>query len=220
MAAGSKTVLFGQSPLTSPVRGSLFIVSAPSGGGKTSLVKKLLESEPDVALSVSHTTRPPRPGEVDGQHYHFVTLPEFEEMLAADGFLENATIYDHRYGTSREGIEEELDRGRDVLLEIDWQGAQQVRKLMPGVVGIFITPPSLDILKARLMNRGQDAADVIARRLAAAEEEIGHAGEYDYVIINEDFNRAALDLRSIIRAERLRPSRQLAGRGKLINRIK
>jgi len=187
--------------------GTLFIVSAPSGGGKTSLVKKLLDYEPNVVLSVSHTTRPPRTGEIDGTHYHFVALPEFERLEAGGGFLESATIYGHRYGTSRERIERELARGHEVLLEIDWQGAQQVRKLMPEAVGIFISPPSLDILMARLMNRGQDTAEVIMRRMAAAEEEIGHAGEYDYVIINEDFNRAALDLRSIIRAERLRVRR-------------
>lgn len=196
-----------------------FIVSAPSGGGKTSLLKKVLESEPDVALSISHTTRPPRPGEVDGRHYYFVPLSDFEKMLAAGEFLESASIYGHRYGTWRKGIEQELEEGRDVVLEIDWQGAQQVRPLMQDVVSIFIRPPSLDVLKARLMNRGQDTADVIARRLAKAEEEISHAGEYDYVIINEDFNRAALDLRSIIRAERLKVSRQLA-HGVLINRIK
>jgi guanylate kinase len=199
--------------------GTLFIVSAPSGGGKTSLVKQLLESEPGVALSISHTTRPPRPGEVDGQHYHFVPAPVFARMLAADEFLETASIYGHNYGTWRKGIDQKLKEGRDVLLEIDWQGAQQVGHLMPDVVSIFIRPPSLAVLKARLMNRGQDAADVIAHRLAKAEEEVSHASEYDYVIINEDFNRAALDLRSIVRAERLKVSRQLA-HGALINRIK
>jgi len=190
--------------------GTLFIVSAPSGGGKTSLVRAVLEVEPGVALSISHTTRPPRPGEVDGKHYYFVPLAQFERMLQAGEFLEHAEIYGHRYGTWRTGVEQELDTGRDVLLEIDWQGAQQVRKLMPDVVSIFIRPPSLEVLQARLMNRGQDSADVISRRLAAAEAEIGHAGEYNYVIINEDFNRAALDLRSIIRAERLKLPRQPA----------
>ena len=190
--------------------GSLLIVSAPSGGGKTSLVKAVLDVEPEVALSISHTTRPPRPGEVDGQHYYFVPLPQFERMLAAGEFLEHAAIYGHRYGTWRTGVEQELAAGRDVLLEIDWQGAQQVRRLRPDVVSIFIRPPSLEVLKARLMNRAQDSADVIVRRLAAAEEEISHAGEYNYVIINEDFNWAALDLRSIIRAERLKAPRQLA----------
>jgi len=190
--------------------GILFIVSAPSGGGKTSLVKALLENEPEVALSISHTTRAPRPGEVDGRHYHFVAPEAFERLHAAGEFLESATIYGNRYGTWRKGVEQVLGAGRDVLLEIDWQGAQQVRRQMPGVVGIFIVPPSLEALRARLVNRGQDSPEVIARRMALAENEIGHAGEYDYVIINEDFNRAALDLRSIIRAERLRTGRQLA----------
>jgi guanylate kinase len=189
------------------MRGTLFIVSAPSGTGKTSLVKTLLEAEPEVKLSISHTTRTPRPGEIDGTHYHFVSSAEFERIKAAGGFLESALVHGHRYGTSRGGIEEELARGRDVVLEIDWQGAQQVRRLMPSAVGIFIRPPSLDVLRTRLTTRGQDAHDVIERRLAAAEDEMSHAGEYDYVIINEDFNRAALDLRSIIRAERLKLSR-------------
>jgi guanylate kinase len=200
--------------------GILFIVSAPSGTGKTSLVKSVLDCEPEVSLSVSTTTRAPRAGEVEGRHYYFVSVPEFERMEQAGDFLESATIYGHRYGTSQEGIEQELERGRDVLLEIDWQGAQQVRKLMQGVIGIFIMPPSLDVLKARLMNRAQDSPDVIARRLAAAAEEMDHMVEYDYVIINEDFNRAALDLRSIIRAERLKLARHLARPGSLINRPK
>jgi guanylate kinase len=199
--------------------GILFIVSAPSGAGKTSLVKTLLDAEPDVVLSISHTTRLARPGEIDGRHYHFVARARFERMQEAGAFLETAEIYGNRYGTSREGIEQELERGRDVLLEIDWQGAQQVRRLIPAV-SIFILPPSLDVLKARLMNRAQDSADVIARRLAAAEEEIAHAVDYDYAIINEDFNRAALDLRSIVRAERLTLSRQLLRHGDLIKRMK
>jgi guanylate kinase len=199
--------------------GILFIVSAPSGAGKTSLVKAALDAEPEVVLSISHTTRLPRDGEVDGRHYHFVARARFERMQEAGAFLESAEIYGHRYGTSREGIEQELERGHDVLLEIDWQGAQQVRRLMP-TVGIFILPPSLDVLRARLLNRAQDSADVIARRLAVADEEMAHASEYDYVIINEDFNRAALDLRSIIRAERLRLSRQLARHGDQIKRTK
>ena len=199
--------------------GILFIVSAPSGTGKTSLVKAVLDAEPEVVLSISHTTRLARTGEVDGRHYHFVPRARFERMQAAGSFLETAEIYGNRYGTSREGIEQELGRGRDVLLEIDWQGAQQVRRLMPAV-GIFILPPSLDVLKARLMNRAQDSADVIARRLAVAEEEIAHTVEYDYVIINEDFNRAALDLRSVIRAERLTLTRQVARHGDLIKHMK
>jgi guanylate kinase len=197
--------------------GTLFIVSSPSGGGKTTLVKALLEAEPELRLSVSHTTRAPRPGEINGREYHFVTPREFQRMLEAAEFLESAEIYGNRYGTSQKWIERELADGRDVLLEIDWQGAQQVRRLMRQAVSIFILPPSPEVLAARLKGRGQDSPEVVQRRLAAARDEISHVSEYDYVIINEDFNRAALDLRSIFRAERLKLARQLARRINLIN---
>jgi len=200
--------------------GMLFIISSPSGGGKTSLVKALLEAEPGMRLSVSYTTRPPRPGEVHGRAYHFVTLPEFERLLETGEFLENAVIYGNRYGTSRKWIEREQAGGHDVLLEIDWQGAQQVRRLMRQVVSIFILPPSPEVLESRLKGRGQDSAEVVRKRLAAARDEISHASEYDYVIINDEFNRAALDLRSIIRAERLKIARQFARHSNLINRFK
>lgn len=200
--------------------GTLFIVSAPSGGGKTSLVKALLEAEHDVRLSVSYTTRPARPGEVDGRAYHFVAPAEFERMREAGEFLEHAVIYGNRYGTSRKWITEQLKHGSNILLEIDWQGAQQVRKLMPGTVSVFILPPSLEVLEQRLKGRSQDSPEVIARRLAVAREEIGHFVEFDYVIINDDFTRAAQDLVCIIRAERLTLSRQLARHADLINRLK
>jgi guanylate kinase len=202
------------------VSGALFIVSSPSGGGKTSLVKALLEAEPEVRLSVSYTTRPPRPGEANGRDYNFVAPAEFKRMLEAGEFLESAVIYGNHYGTSQKWVEAEFARGRDVLLEIDWQGAQQVRKLMRQVVSIFVLPPSLDILAARLKGRAQDTPDAVARRLAAAREEIAHVAEYDYAIINEDFDRAALDLRSIVRSERLKLARQLSRHGDLINRMK
>jgi guanylate kinase len=200
--------------------GLLFIVSSPSGGGKTSLVRALLEAEPEVRLSVSYTTRGARPGEVDGRDYHFVTPAVFERMLEAGEFLESAEIYGNRYGTSEKWIERERAEGRDVLLEIDWQGAQQVRRLMRQVVSIFILPPSPEVLESRLRGRGQDSEEVVARRLAAARHEISHVSEYDYVIINDDFNRAAQDLRSIIRAERLKLARQLARNLNLVNRYK
>ena len=200
--------------------GALFIISAPSGGGKTSLVKALLAAEPDVRLSVSHTTRAARPGETPGLDYHFVAPPEFERMLEAGEFLESAVIYGNHYGTSQKWIEGALAQGADVLLEIDWQGAQQVRRLMRQVVSVFVLPPSLAVLKSRLTGRAQDKGDVVARRMAAARDEISHVSEYNYVIINEEFNRAALDLRSIIRAERLRLSRQLSHHGDLINQMK
>jgi len=200
--------------------GTLFIVSSPSGGGKTSLVKALLEAEPEVRLSVSCTTRPPRAGEVEGRDYNFVAPLEFDRMLQAGEFLESAIIYGNHYGTSQKWVEAEFARGRDVLLEIDWQGAQQVRKLVRQVVSIFILPPSLETLEARLKGRAQDTPETVARRLAAAREEIAHVAEYDYVMINEDFNRAALDLRSIVRAERLKLARQISRHGDLINRMK
>jgi len=200
--------------------GTLYIVSSPSGGGKTSLVKALLDAEPEVKLSVSYTTRQARAGEVNGRDYHFVALPEFQRMLEAGEFLESAVIYGNRYGTSQKWIDRERAEGRDVLLEIDWQGAQQVRRLMKQVVSIFILPPSLEVLESRLRGRAQDNAESVARRLAAARDEISHVGEYDYVIINEDFNRAALDLRSIIRAERLKLTRQLDRHSNVINRMK
>ena len=199
--------------------GALFIVSSPSGGGKTTLIKALLEAEPDLRLSVSYTTRAARPGEVNGRDYHFVALREFERMLEAGDFLESAVIYGNRYGTSQKWIERQLQDGRDVLLEIDWQGAQQVRRLMRAAVSIFILPPSLAALESRLQGRGLDSAEEVARRLAAARDEMSHVSEYDYVIINEEFNRAALDLRSIIRAERLKLARQLARNAGLINRF-
>ncbi len=199
--------------------GILFIVSAPSGAGKTSLVRALLTAEAEVRLSISYTTRPPRPGEVDGRDYHFVSPEVFERMLEAGEFLESATVHGNLYGTSYKWIERELAHGHDVLLEIDWQGAQQVRKLMRGVVSIFVLPPSFEALQTRLVGRGQDSAEVIAQRLDAAREEMSHGAEFEYAIINDDFDRAARDLTSIIRAERLKFPRQVAVHGNLFNRI-
>jgi guanylate kinase len=200
--------------------GILFVVSAPSGAGKTSLVRALLAAEPGLRLSVSYTTRQPRPGEVDGRDYHFVSPGTFERMLEGGEFLESATVHGHRYGTSQKWITDELAQDHDVLLEIDWQGAQQVRRLMRGVVSIFILPPSFEALRTRLVGRGQDSEEVIAQRLAAAREEMSHGAEFEYAIINDDFDRAARDLTSIIRAERLKFPRQLARHGHLFNRIR
>jgi guanylate kinase len=197
--------------------GVLFIVSAPSGGGKTSLVRTVLETEPEIRLSVSHTTRAPRPGEVNGRHYHFVSAREFARILEAGEFLESAVVHGNQYGTSQKWIERELAEDHDVLMVPDWQGAQQVRRLMRQVVTIFILPPSAEVLAARLKGRGQDSAEEVARRLAAARDEVSHVSDYDYVIINDDFNRAALDLRSIFRAERLKLARQLTRRINLNN---
>lgn len=200
--------------------GTLFIVSAPSGAGKTSLVGALLAADPLVRKSVSYTTRGPRPGEVNGREYHFVTTAEFERMLERGEFLENAQVHDNRYGTSHKWVAGQLAKGQDILLEIDWQGAAQVRKLIPGAVSIFILPPSFDALLVRLNKRAQDPPEVIARRLQNARKEIAHVIEFDYVIINEDFNQAAQDLISIVRAERLKLARQLARHSDLINRMK
>lgn len=199
--------------------GSLYIVSAPSGAGKTSMVSKLLDADPQVKKSVSYTTRSPRPGEENGRHYHFVEVDEFERMRALGEFLETALVHGNHYGTSRRTLETECAAGSDVLLEIDWQGAAQIRRLKPEAVAIFVLPPSITALEERLRNRGQDSAEVIARRVAAARGEIAHAGEFHYVIINDELDRAAQDLISIVRAERLRLPRQLARHPDVINRI-
>ena len=199
--------------------GNLFIVCAPSGAGKTSLVNALLEREPDLELSVSFTTRAPRPGELDGREYHFVSRETFLAMAGRGEFLESAEVHGNLYGTSQAWIGTRRNEGRDILLEIDWQGALQVRRLIPDAIGIFILPPSPDALRKRLVARGQDAAEVIERRLAAAREEIAHVSEFDYVIINQNFDVAVSDLVSIVRAQRLRVTAQLARHGELINQF-
>ena len=198
------------------MQGNIFIVSAPSGAGKTSLVRALLDADPQVKLSVSYTTRAPRPGEVDGQHYHFVDLNAFLVMLNRGDFLESAEVYGNHYGTSQRWIENRLAYGLDILLEIDWQGALQVRKLMPQAISIFVLPPSIDALKARLTGRGQDAETVIAKRVAAAREDMSHFGEFDYVIINDDFALAVADLQAIVKASRLQLDKQTQRHGALI----
>jgi len=200
--------------------GNLYIVSAPSGAGKTSLVTRLLGADSGIRKSVSYTTRSPRPGETDGRHYHFVTPEKFETMAKGGDFLESALVHGNRYGTSRRWVEEQLAADTDIVLEIDWQGAAQVRRLMTGVVSIFILPPSLVELESRLRGRAEDGEEVIRRRLAAAPGEIAHYVEFDYVIINEDFNRAAQDLQAIVRAERLKLNRQRARRPGVFDRMK
>lgn len=189
--------------------GTLFIVAAPSGAGKTSLVAALLQRDPLVRLSVSYTTRPPRPGEENGRDYHFVDRAAFQAMLERGEFLESAEVYGNFYGTGHDWVRSRLAEGDDVLLEIDCQGAAQVRRLVPEAVGIFILPPSLDALRERLQGRGKDDAGVIARRLAAARDEMRRVGEFDYVIINNEFDIALRDLEAVVRAERLRLARQL-----------
>ena len=184
--------------------GNLFIVAAPSGAGKTTLVRLLLENDSQIGVSISHTTRPPRPGEENGREYHFVDVPAFLEMIDRGGFLEWAEVHGNYYGTSKQWIAAEMAAGRDVLLEIDWQGAQQVRKVFPEAIGIFVLPPSMPVLEARLSGRGTDSAEVIARRIAAARDEMRHVDEFDYVIINDDLQQALANLRSVVAAARLR----------------
>ncbi len=185
-------------------QGTLFIVSAPSGAGKTSLVKALVKMLEAVVVSVSYTTRAPRPGERDGQDYHFVDRRRFEAMVEEDRFLEYAEVFGNYYGTARHTVERALRQGQDVLLEIDWQGARQVRRRCAESVGIFILPPSRDVLRQRLRARGQDDEAVIERRMAEAVSEMSHYGEYDYLVINDDFDQALKELVSIVQARRLR----------------
>lgn len=196
--------------------GTLYVVSAPSGAGKTSLVAALAAAEPGVHVSVSHTTRPPRPGEIDGANYHFVSEAAFAALIDSDAFLEHAQVFGQRYGTTRESVGRHLASGDDVVLEIDWQGAAQVRARHPATVGIFILPPSRESLAARLAGRGQDSEEIIARRMAAAVAEISHYEEFDYLVVNDDFEAALADLRSIVRCGRLSRARQGARHERLI----
>ena len=201
------------------ILGNLFIVTAASGAGKTSLVKELLAKDNLVKLSVSHTTRQARPSEQNGVHYHFVKEAEFLQILSAGGFLESADVHGAKYGTSQSTVDTALQAGFDVILEIDWQGALQVRDIYPQAISIFILPPSVETLAERLNNRGQDNADVIAKRLAAAREEMSHVVEFDYVIINDNFDSALQDLLAIIRASRLKSQTQLQRHAALIQQL-
>ncbi|SMF37583.1 guanylate kinase [Pseudogulbenkiania subflava] len=189
--------------------GNIYIVIAPSGAGKTTLVSALLAVDPAVQLSVSYTTRAPREGEVEGTHYHFVGKEQFLAMIEAGDFLEHAEVYGNYYGTSSAWLREKLAEGRDILLEIDWQGAEQVRRLFDGVITIFIAPPSINELERRLRGRATDSEEVIQRRLAEARSEVDRAALYDYIVVNDDIERAKQDLISIIRAERLHATKQM-----------
>lgn len=192
-----------------PSEGVLYIVSAPSGAGKTSLVKALLKTDPAIRLSVSYTTRAPRPGESDGRDYHFVSREHFGKMLAEGEFLEHAEVYGNFYGTSKGSIARDLNAGHDILLEIDWQGAAQVKRHFQQSTSIFILPPSFNALRTRLAGRGQDSEEVIERRLAAAAHDVAHAEAFDYIIVNDDFDHALQDLVAITRSIRLEAPRQL-----------
>lgn len=199
--------------------GTLYIVAAPSGAGKTSLVKSLVETTPGIAVAVSHTTRPPRPGERDGEHYHFIPLAAFEAMVAEGAFLEHAQVFGNRYGTSRAAVLSQLQAGLDVILEIDWQGARQVRALMPDSSSVFILPPSREALRQRLAGRGQDSPEVIERRMAASLNELSHYAEFDYLVINDDFAAALETLRAIVIANRQRRATQLERQRELLRML-
>jgi guanylate kinase len=201
------------------MRGTLFIVAAPSGAGKSSIVNACLARDPNIALSISFTSRAPRPGERHAQHYHFVGADEFQRMIDAGDFFEWANVHGDLKGTARQSVEPQLNAGRDVLLEIDWQGAQQVRAQVPDAVGVFILPPSREALEERMRKRGQDSEDVIARRLAAAREEMSHFGEFDYVIVNEVFETAVDEMCAIFTASRLRRNQQIQRHHEMIQQL-
>ena len=201
------------------MRGTLFIVAAPSGAGKSSIVNACLKRFPDIALSISFTSRAPRPNERHAEHYHFISEAEFRRMIDAGDFFEWANVHGDLKGTARQSVEPQLAAGRDVLVEIDWQGAQQVRKHVPDAVGIFILPPSRQALEDRMRKRGQDSEETIARRLANAREEMSHYGEFDYVIVNEVFDTAVGEMCAIVTASRLRRAQQTARHEGLIRTL-
>lgn len=197
--------------------GKLYIISAPSGAGKTSLVKQLRAETSDLAVSVSHTTRAMRPGETDTVDYFFIAVEQFKTMIAEQAFLEHAQVFDNFYGTAQQTVENNLAQGLDVILEIDWQGAAQVKRRLPDCISIFILPPSIEVLRQRLQNRGQDNEEIIARRMRDAVTEMSHYSEFDYLIVNDDFNLALNQLKSIIIANRLQQKRQQALLAPLLN---
>ncbi|XOV83770.1 MAG: guanylate kinase [bacterium] len=191
--------------------GQLYLVAAPSGAGKTSLVQAALQHDPQLVVCISHTTRARRRSETDGVNYHFVSRDAFEQMIREKQFLEHATVFGQYYGTSKAQVDQLLAAGKDVILEIDWQGAEQVRRLVPDVIGIFILPPSVEVLAERLASRGQDSEKSIEIRLGQAELEISKAPNFDYILVNDDFDRTLADLLCVFRALRLRGKRQIAG---------
>lgn len=200
-------------------QGTLYVISAPSGAGKTSLVAEMLRNDEKLGVSVSHTTRPMREGEQDGVNYHFVSRDAFEAMIGRGDFLEHADVFGNYYGTSQVWVRETLAKGRDVILEIDWQGAEQVRRLIPECVGIFIVPPSPEVLRERLTGRGTDAPEVVERRLQEAADECSHAVEFDYLVVNDDFGVALDDLLAIVRGQRLRMAAQQVRHRDLLARL-
>lgn len=200
-------------------KGTLYVIAAPSGAGKTSLVNALTQSVKNIQVSISHTTRDMRPGEVNGEHYFFISKTEFESLIAEHAFIEYATVFSNYYGTSRSFVESTLNTGRDVILEIDWQGHEQIKRLYPESIGIFILPPSMEALKERLTSRQQDSAAVIATRLADARETVSHIHAFDYVVVNDDFATARNELAAIVTAERLHGQKQTKKYADLITAI-
>ena len=201
------------------MRGTLFIVAAPSGAGKSSIVNAVLKDTPGIALSISYTSRAPRPGERHAQHYHFISAAEFQGMIAAGEFFEHALVHGDYKGTARQSVEPQLAAGLDVLLEIDWQGARQVRAQMPDALSVFILPPSREALESRMRNRGQDSEAVIAQRLAAAREEMSHYGEFDFLIVNDDFEAAVTEMQAIFLGSRQRRHIQVERHSSLIEAL-
>lgn len=201
------------------MKGNLFVVSSPSGAGKSSLIGALLSKYDDMKVSVSHTTRAPRPGEEDGVHYHFTDVDTFQTLIEKDEFFEWAQVFGNYYGTSKSAIESQLEQGIDVFLDIDWQGAQQMRELVPSIITLFILPPSKSELEARLNKRGQDSADVIASRMAEAQSEMSHYHEYDFVMINDDFEHTLAQFEHIVLGHRARRANQQAKFGDLIQQL-
>ncbi len=200
-------------------QGHLYIISAPSGAGKTSLIKALLKSVEDIKVSVSHTTRKRRPNEIDGEDYHFITIDKFRKMLAEGDFLEYAEVFGNFYGTSQQAVESMINQGTDVILELDWQGARQIQQKMPKAIRIFVLPPSLEALHQRLHNRAQDDHSVIDQRMQEAKQEMSHFDEYQFVIINDVFEEAFIELKSLVIAERLRLERQSFEHSALIHSL-
>ena len=199
--------------------GNLFVISAPSGAGKTSLVRALIDINPQIDLSVSYTSRKPRPGERDGKDYHFVSRESFLSMAKHGEFLESAEVYGNLYGSSQTWISEEIAKGRDILLELDWQGAAQIRRIFPDCISVFVLPPSMAVLEQRLRGRGKDDAEVISKRLAAVNDDVAHVAEFDYVIINDNLDEALQELNAIVLSARLKCARQLAVHQALINQL-
>lgn len=201
------------------MKGNLFVVSSPSGAGKSSLIGALLKKHSDMQVSVSHTTRAPRPGEENSVHYHFVSVDDFKALIDDNGFYEWAEVFGNYYGTSKQSITEQLEQGIDVFLDIDWQGAQQMREIEPDIITIFILPPSREELERRLNGRGQDSQDVIVRRMQEAQNEMSHYSEYDFVLINDDFEQTLTQFEQLVISHRLRTANQYSKESSLINQL-